>query len=87
MISFAGSDPTSALFVIQGVTFNLISRVKKKRDGERGGDNCSREAINCGTPIYYSRNTAIIPLVFSLFCLKNKMYYIHSLQKILCDIN
>ena len=30
MISFAGSDPTSALFVIQGVTFNLIRRVKKK---------------------------------------------------------
>ena len=51
MISFVGSDPTSALFVIQGVTFNLIRRVKKKRNGERGGDNCSREAINCGTPI------------------------------------
>ena len=30
MISFVGSDPTSALFVIQGVTFNLIRRVKKK---------------------------------------------------------
>ena len=31
MISFVGSDPTSALFVIQGVTFNLIRRVKKKK--------------------------------------------------------
>ena len=30
MISFVGSNPTSALFVIQGVTFNLIRRVKKK---------------------------------------------------------
>ena len=31
MISFVGSDPTSALFVIQGVTFNLIRRVKERQ--------------------------------------------------------